>query len=158
MNFMEMVLAMFAIVFFTSVSLVYNRSMWNQAENLDNVAKVIQATQLAHSKLDEIDAQLLSQQVSFAERQLNDTPPTVEQHFTGTHPANLTYAGYLFLYTYNHEYCDSLGGTTGISQTYSDTLDYKFIKMNVTVASTPGMSHPVTLSRVYTKTNFYFDY
>jgi hypothetical protein len=75
MNFMEMVLAMFAIVFFTSVSLVYNRSMWNQAENLDNVAKVIQATQLAHSKLDEIDAQLLSQQVSFAERQANDTPP-----------------------------------------------------------------------------------
>jgi hypothetical protein len=158
MNFIEMVLALFAIVFFTTVSLVYNRSMWTQAENLDNVAKIVQATQLAHSKLDQIDAELLSQQVAFAKRQVSGTPQTVEQHYVGTHLENLTYAGYAFTYTYDFDYCDSLGGTTGVSQTYADTTDYKFIKMNVTVASTPGMSHPVHLFRVYTKTNFYFDY
>jgi hypothetical protein len=162
MNFMEMVLALMAIVFFTTVSLIYNRSMWNQAENLDNVAKVIQATQLAHSKLDEIDAQLLSNQVSFAKEGYldnnGDVILSVREKFTGTHAAPLTYSNYLFNLTYNFAYCDSLGSTTGINQTYSDTLNYKFIKMNVTVASTPGMSHPVTLSRVYTKTNFYFDY
>lgn len=158
MNFMEMILAMFAIVFFTTVSLVYNRSMWNQAENLDNVAQIIQATQLAHSRLDEIDAQLLSRQVAFSKRQPGGDPLTVEQNFTGTHAVNLTYSQYLFNLTYTHEFCDSLGNTAGISQVYSDTLDYKFIKMTVNVASTPGMTHPVILSRVYTKTNFYFDY
>jgi starvation-inducible outer membrane lipoprotein len=158
MNFLEMVLALFAIIFFTSVSLVYNRSMWNQAENLDNVAKIIQATHLAHSKLDQIDAELLSQQVAFAKRQIANTPPTVEQHYTGTVQENLTYSGYVFNLTYDHDYCDSLGSTVGVSQAYVDTTVYKFIKMTVTVASTPGMSHPVAVSRVYTKTNFYFDY
>jgi hypothetical protein len=158
MNFIEMVLALFAIIFFTTVSLVYNRSMWNQAENLDNVAKIVQATNLAHSRLDEVDARLLSQQVAFAERQLNNTPPTVAQYFTGTAIAGLAYSGYTFTVTYRHEYCDSLGGTTGISQTYDANANYKFIKMTVTIASTPGMSHPVVVSRVYTKTNFYLDY
>ena len=158
MNFIEMVLALMAIVFFTTVSLVYNRSMWTQAENLDNVAKIIQATQLAHSKLDQIDAELLSQQVAFAQRQPSNTPPTVQQHFTGTVHDSLDYADYVFNLTYNFAYCDSTGGTTGVSQVYSDSTYYKFIKMTITVASTPGMSHPVVLSRVYTKTNFYLDY
>lgn len=159
MNFMEMVLALFAIILFTAVSLVYNRSMWNQAESLDNVAKIIQATHLAHSRLDQIDAELLSQQVSFARRDSSSgAPPTVEQHYVGTHNVPLLYSGYTFNITYDHDYCDSLGGTSGISQAYSDTTDYKFIKMSVTVASTPGMSHPVSVYRVYTKTNFYFDY
>jgi hypothetical protein len=158
MNFMEMVLALFAIILFTTVSLVYNRSMWNQAESLDNVAKIIQATHLAHSRLDEVDAELLSHRVAFTKRQTGNTPPTVEQHYTGTQNVPLLYSGYTFNITYDHDYCDSLGGTSGISQTYADTTDYKFIKMTVTVASTPGMSHPVTVSRIYTKTNFYLDY
>lgn len=162
MNFMEMVLALMAIVFFTSVSLVYNRSMWNQAESLDNVAKIIQATHLAHSKLDQIDAQLLSNQVAFAEEGMGK--PTVQQQFNPDHP-NVTvvqnvldYSGYTFNLSYDFDYCDSTGSTSGISQTYSDTLINKWIKMTVTVASTPGMSHPVAVWRVYTKTNFYFDY
>jgi len=160
MNFMEMIMALFAIVFFTTVSLIYNRSMWTQAESLDNVSKIIQATHLAHSRLDEIDAQLLSQQVAFAERQESNTPPTVEQAFTGAHNVDLPYAGYNFNITYAFEYCDSLGSSSGISQTYDSYLApfYKFIKMTVTVASTPGMSHPVAVYRVYTKTNFYLDY
>lgn len=164
MNFMEMVLALMAIVFFTSVSLVYNRSMWNQAESLDNVAKIIQATHLAHSKLDQIDAQLLSNQIAFAKRQTNNIPPTVQQRYNPSIPGTnlvtnvLDYAGYTFNLYYDFDYCDSTGSTTGISQVYSDTLEYKFFKMTVTVASTPGMSHPVSIWRVYTKTNFYLDY
>ncbi len=155
MNFMEMVLALFAIVMFTTISLVYNRSMWNQAENLDNIAKVIQATQVAHSKLDEIDARLLSQMLSFSENQSSGTPLTVRQAYDNvTETIDLTYAGYVFTVSYNHEYCDSLG--LNPNETYNP--DAKFIKVTATVASNPGMSHPVFISRVYTKTNFYLDY
>jgi hypothetical protein len=155
MNFMEMIMALFAIVFFTTVSLIYNRSMWYQAENLDNVGKVIQATQLAHSKLDQIDAELLSQQLAFSEQQLNNTPPTVQQAYDGVTTTNvLDYAGYTFTATYNFDYCDSLG--LNPSDTYNPAA--KFIKVTVTIASTPGMSHQVAISRVYTKTNFYLDY
>ena len=164
-----MVMALLAIIFFTTVSLLYNRSMWNQAENLDNVAKVMQATHVAHSKLDEIDAKLLSQQVAYAHHQPGNIPPTVQQAFSptwnaisssyeGTANVDLPYAGYNFNITYNFVYCDSTGSSGGISQTYDDTEIYRFIKMTVTVASTPGMSHPVAVYRVYTKTNFYLDY
>ncbi len=161
---MEMVLALMAIIFFTSVSLVYNRSMWNQAESLDNVAKIIQATHLAHSKLDQIDAQLLSQQVAFAQRQPGNIPPTVQQRYNPSLPGtdvvtnHLDYSGYTFNLYYDFDYCDSTGSILGVSQTYADSVHYKFFKMTVTVASTPGMSHPVSVSRVYTKTNFYLDY
>jgi len=160
MNFMEMVLALMAIVFFTSVSLVYNRSMWNQAESLDNVSKIIQASQLAHSKLDQIDAELMAQQISFAERFPSNIPPTVQQKFNPSIPSTdtftnvLSYSGYTFRLSYDFDYCDSLG--TNLSNVYNP--DTKYFKMTITVASTPGMSHPVVLSRVYTKTNFYLDY
>lgn len=157
MNFMEMVLALFAIVFFTTVSLIYNRSMWNQAESLDNISKVIQATQLAHSKLDEVDARLLSQQVAFAQRQPSNNPPTVQQYFIGSQLVDLAYAGYKFNITYLHQYCDSLG-TPWVNQAYDENTDYKHLKMTVNVASTPGMSHPVAISRIYVKTNMYLDY
>lgn len=153
MNFMEMLLALFAIVFFTTVSLIYNRSMWNQVENLDNVAKVIQATQLAHSKLDEIDARLLAQQIVFADGA--ETPPTVREAYNGiTQTHDLTYAGYVFTVNFNHDYCDSLG--LNPSETYNPNAT--FIKVTARVFSTPGMFHDVTVSRVYTKTNFYLDY
>lgn len=157
MTLLEMIMALFAIVFFTTVSLMYNGAMWHQAESLDNIGKVIQATQLAHSKLDEVDARLLSQQVAFARRQPFNSPPTVAQYFTGTQTVNLPYAGYTFRISYLHQYCDSLG-TPWANQAYYDTLDYKYIKMTVNVASTPGMSHPVALDRIYVKTNMYLDY
>jgi len=157
MSLMEMVLALLAVVLFTTVSMVYNRSMWSGAEALDNISKVVQATQLAHSKLDEVDAKLLSRQVAFSKRQTNNTPPTVAQAFTGTTLVNLPYSGYTFRITYDHKYCDSLG-VNWANQAYSDTTNYKHIKMTLTVASTPGMSHPVVLSRIYVKTNMYRDY
>ncbi len=155
MNFMEMVMALFAIVFFTTISMVYNRSMWGQAENLDNVAKIIQATQVAHNKLDEIDAKLLSQQFAFAQIQPDNDPPTVAQACVGTQTVNLAYAGYVFNSTYDFDYCDSLGVALA-DQSYNPTT--KWIKMTVTIASTPGMSHQVAVSRIYTKTNLYLDY
>jgi len=152
MNFMEMLLALFAIVFFTSISLVYNRSMWNQAENLDNVAKIIQATHLAHSQLDEIDARLFSKAIKFSEvgRPLANGNNST---YMGTKPVVLTYAGYKFIMSYLRTECDSLGNNPNNSIPYS--ANNLFFKMTVTIASTPGMSHPVSVYRIYTKTNLH---
>jgi hypothetical protein len=170
MSFMEMLLALFAIVFFTTVSLVYNQSMWSQAESLDKATKVIQATQLAHSRLDEIDAKLFSKQIAFAKRSYehhhhhNHTetdydvgpigPFPVKDTFTATlaspEVVNMGYTGDKFKLSYDFQYCDSLGNAL-TNQSYNENA--LFFKMTVVIDSTPGMKYPVKLSRIYTKTN-----
>lgn len=158
MSFMEMLWALMAVVFFTTVSLVYNQSMWTQAESLETVAQSIQATQIAHSRLDEIDARLFSQQVSFALRDPDNVIKTVEQAFTTAlkgGATTLAYSGYTFNVAYNFDYCDSTGDASSTSQSYNPSA--YFIKMTVTIASTPGMKHPLSLTRVYARTNLYWD-
>ncbi len=142
MNLREMVLALFAVMMFTTIILVYNRSMWSQAELLDNGAKVIQATQLAHSRLDEIDAKLFSQLVAFN---------NVVNVFSGSQTVNLAYTGYTFSLDYDFKYCDSLGVNLG-NQSYDDSPN--FYKMTVTVSAN-GMPHPVSVTRLYNKTDLY---
>jgi hypothetical protein len=157
MSFMEMLWGLMAVVFFTTVSMVYNRSMWTQAESLETAGQLIQATQLAHSRLDEIDARLFSKQVSFALRDPDNVVPTVEQAFTTALKGgitNLAYSGYKFNVIYNFKYCDSLGVDL-TNQTYNSSA--LFIKMSLTIASTPGMKNPLTLSRLYARTNLYWD-
>jgi hypothetical protein len=149
MNFMEMVLALMAIVFFTTVSLVYNRSMWTQAENLDNVAKVMQATQLAHSKLDEIDAKLFAGKYFNPKFKFSDVKTT----FTGSNIlCNLAFSGYKFKLSYAFAFCDTFG------LEYADQASPPSVntfKMTTTISSTPGMSHTVAVSRIYTKISLY---
>lgn len=157
MSFMEMLWALIAVVFFTTISLVYNHSMWDQAGSLENAAQLIQATQLAHSRLDEIDARLFSHQVAFAKRDPDDVIKTVEQAFTTALKGGnttLPYSGYTFNVSYTFRYCDSLGVDLA-SQTYNPSA--YFYKMTVTVASTPGMQHPVALTRSFARTNLYWD-
>lgn len=171
MNFMEMLLALLAIVLFTTLALVYNRNMWNQAENLDNVAQIIQATQLAHSKLDQIDALLFAKKIRFAQNQTNNQgdiipPYTIRRQFIGldTAPAvsvkaaeTLAYSGYTFVPTYSFTYCNEFGeiDSLHIDQTPANNQNALYIKMMVTIASTPGMSHPVAVSRIYTRNTFF---
>ncbi len=137
MRLMEMVLALLAVVLFTTISLVYNRGMWSQAETLDNAAKAVQATQLAHSRLDEIDAKLFSKQIAFS---------NIRTLYTGTSTVNLSYAGYKFTVTYTPNYCDSLGVVTTVPNDL-------FVKVQMTVRATSGMKAPIRISRIYTKTN-----
>lgn len=173
MNFMEMFLALMAIILFTTISLVYNRSMWNQAENLDNVAQIIQATQLAHSRLDEIDALLFAKKLRFAmdansghPNYILTLPYTIRRTFIGTDPnvstvvkpaVTLDYAGFTFVPTYSFTYCNEFGeiDSLHIDQTPANNQNALYIKMVVSIASTPGMSHPVVVSRIYTYNSFF---
>jgi len=143
MNFREMVMALFAIVFFTTISLVYNRSMWSQTEVLDNGAKVIQAAQLVHSKLDEIDAKLMSHKVAFN---------AVGTTFTGTQAVSLAYTGYNFSITYKFLYCDSMGVSLS-NQTYN--ANPTFYSMTVTATSDKGLKHAVSETRIFAHTGLY---
>jgi hypothetical protein len=148
---MEMVLALLAVVLFTTTSMVYSRSMWNQAELLDRTGKVIQATQLAHSRLDEIDAKLFSRQIAFAKE---GGLPTIRQAFIGTDiPINLS-SGYSYNLSYIFEYCDSLGRgiEIGYPQTYN--ANAKYVKMSVSIRKIPSMAEKVIISRIYTKTSW----
>jgi len=58
MSMFEMVLALFAIVLFTTLSLTYNQAIWAQTDYLNNATLVVQASQICHSILDEADAKL----------------------------------------------------------------------------------------------------
>lgn len=136
---MEMVLALFAVVFFTTVAMVYNRAMWDQAELLDNASKYVQASHLNHSVLDEIDAKLFSKQLAFSNVKTiynNQTRTRTLQHTGGTYVSAISAVD-----------CDSLGVPLS-----SPIINNIFVKVSVTT-STNGLRHPVNMKRIYTKTH-----
>jgi len=65
MSYMEMVLALFAVVFFASVAANYNRQVIEQTDYLINASQYVQANQLCHAVLDEIDAKLFARMIAF---------------------------------------------------------------------------------------------
>ncbi len=140
MNMMEMVLALFAVVFFTSIAMVYNRSMWDQAELLENASKYVQASHLAHSVLDEIDAKLFSKQLAFnnVKTSYNNVVRTMNlQHTGGTWTLNITAVD-----------CDSLG--VPLQTAVANNI---YVLISTAVNTSSGLKHPVTMKRVYTKTH-----
>jgi len=139
MNMMDMVLAMLAVMFFTTISLLYNRTMWTQLDNLNDATLLVQATQIAHSVLDEVDAKLFAKQLAFANI-------TTSYNFTRT--TAMPHLGVTFNITANAADCDSLGNnlTTPITNNI-----YK--RVRVTISGPRGLRYPVTLRRLYTKTN-----
>lgn len=150
MSMMEMVLALLATVLFTSLSLTYNQAIWAQTDYLNNATTVVQASQICHSILDEVDAKLFSGQVKF------------DQLKTKFH--------YSDVITYSHipttfnvmrtiENCDKMGNTT--EKVYDDDLGYEvekpiatslYVKMTVTVSGPSYLRHPYVLTRILTET------
>ncbi|MDD2331414.1 MAG: hypothetical protein PHI68_02045 [Candidatus Cloacimonetes bacterium] len=139
MNLFEMVLAMFAVVFFTSISMVYNRASWNQTQRLYDASSFVQASQLCHSVLDEVDAKLFSKQLAFN---------NIKTTFNTTRTLNLTHVGETYTLDIEAVDCDSLG----VPLT-SPVVNNIYVSVSVTANTTAGLKHPVTLKRVYTKTH-----
>lgn len=138
MNMMEMVLALFAVVFFSSVAMMYNRAVWDQSEYLIHANQYIQCTHLNHSVLDEVDARLFSKQLKFAniKTTYNVTRNVTLQHTGGSYTMQITAVD-----------CDSLG-------VYIPGNNKNSIYTLVSVStSTAGLKHPAILQRVYTKTH-----
>jgi len=139
MNYMEMVLALFAVVFFTSVAANYNRQVLEQNDYLINASQYVQASQLCHSVLDEIDAKLFARMIAFFN--VKTTYANVNRTI------DLQFPGDVYQLNIRAVDCDSLGIplTTAV-------VNNIWVRVTVT-ASTQGLKVPATLQRVYTKTH-----
>ena len=138
MNMMEMVLAMFAVVFFSTVALLYNRAVWDQSELLIHANQYVQSSHLSHSILDEVDARLFSKQLSFA---------NIKAQYNTTRNLNLTHTGGTYNVQITAVDCDSLG--VPLSAPVTNNI-YTVVTVRT---NTAGLRHPVTMRRVYTKTH-----
>ena len=141
MNMMDSVLALLAVMFFTTVSMVYNRAMWTQYDNLNNATLVVQASQLCHSTLDEVDAKLFSKKVSFNNVNIN-------YNFTRT--VAYAHLNTTFTVVAVATDCDSLGVMLAVPPENN-----QFKSVRVTVSGPAALRHSVSLRRLYTKTSMY---
>lgn len=135
---MDMFLALVAVVFFTTVALIYSQAMWRQADNLNDATILVQSTQICHALLDEIDAKLFSKQLSFSNVISN------YNYSTTTHFSHMQQDFDISVVASD---CDSLGND--LSAPVANNI-YKRVRVTV---NTSGLSHPVSLRRLYTKTN-----
>ncbi|MDZ4182331.1 MAG: hypothetical protein U1B83_05580 [Candidatus Cloacimonadaceae bacterium] len=138
MNMMEMVLALFAVVFFTSVAMMYNRATEDQTDLLINAGQYVQASHLSHSVLDEVDAKLFSRQLAFN---------AVKTNYNTTRNVTLAHTGGNFSMVIHTVECDSLGVPVAVIPTNN-----LYIRVRVST-STQGLKRPVVMQRVYTKTH-----
>lgn len=139
MNFMEMVLALFAVVYFTTVAANYNRKVIEQNDILINASQYVQASQLCHIVLDEIDAKLFAKMIAFYS--VKTTYANVNR------TVDLAFPGDVYQINIKAVDCDSLGVplTTAVTNNI-------WVRVTVT-ATTPGLKVPAKLQRLYTKTH-----
>lgn len=139
MNMMEMLLALMAVVFFTSVAANYNRKILDQNDYLINATQYVQASQLCHTVLDEVDAKLFAKMIAFKNVKVTyaNLNRTIDLAFPGD------------VYQVNIQTVDT--DSLGIPLS-TPVLNNIYVRVRVT-ASTPGLKVPVVLQRVYTKTH-----
>jgi len=138
MNMMEMVLALFAVVFFSTVALMYNRAVWDQSETLMHANMYVQSSHLSHSILDEVDARLFSKQLAFA---------NIKTQYNTTRSLTLAHTGGVYNLQINAVDCDSLG--VPLATAIPNNI-YTVVTVTTTTA---GLKQPVVMRRVYTKTH-----
>lgn len=138
MNMMEMVLAMFAVVFFSSIALMYNRATEDQTDLLINANQYVQASHLSHSVLDEVDSRLFSRQLAFN---------NVKTQYNTTRVVDLAFTGGRYTMNVVAVDCDSLG--VPLSSPVTGNI---YVRVQVTTR-TQGLKTPVVMQRVYTKTH-----
>ena len=134
-----MVAVLYAVIFFTSIALIYNNSTFRQKQNLHNANSFVQASILAHEVLDEVDARLFSKDIHFSD---------IETIYNCSRTLNLTHVGE----TYNITILAVDADSTGVPLA-TPIVGNIFTKVSVTVASGTGLRHPLTMSRLYTKTH-----
>ncbi len=139
MNLMEMVIALLAVVLFTSIALSYNRHVQDQNDLLINATQYVQATQLCHTVLDEIDARLFAKMMSFNS--------IISTYNNQSRTIDLNFPGDTYQITIEAVSSDSLGVPLTVIP-----VNNIYRRVRVT-ATTPGLKVPVTLQRVYTKTH-----
>ena len=133
-----MFVAVVAVVLFSSMALLLNRSMVNQTDLITNATQYLQASHLNHTILDEIDAKLFSKQLKFS---------VIKTNYNITRTYNLQHTGGTWIAQIVTVDCDSLGNAL---QTPDPSNIYLRVQVNT---STPGLRNPVISQRIYTKTH-----
>ncbi|MDD4224474.1 MAG: hypothetical protein PHD87_07825 [Candidatus Cloacimonetes bacterium] len=150
MNFLEMFIVVLAIILFTTAAVAHHRGTMLATDNLANASYRIQATQLAHEILDEIDAKLLLDKgTTTFDRLTNAYNPGSSQSGYNYMDVtrNLSHAGVSFNIRSKVFVCNALGYNVSLG---TDT-DYR--RVEVRVDGPEGLQHPVSYSRVYTSWN-----
>jgi hypothetical protein len=137
---MEMVLALFAVVFFTSLAANYNRILIEQNDYLINAAQHVQATHLCHGVLDEVDAKLFAKKITYNQ---------IINYDSTTRIIDLNFPGDRYELELSAAYCDSVGNVLA-----EDDVLSMYRKITVE-ASTPGLKYPVQMQRIYAKIHYY---
>ncbi|MFA5282876.1 MAG: hypothetical protein WC368_09215 [Candidatus Cloacimonadaceae bacterium] len=139
MNMMEMFLALMAVVLFTTLSLTYNQAIWRQTDYINNATMVVQASQICHAFLDEIDAKLFSGQL-----ELND----IVDNYNYTDPAvSFPHLPTTFNVQWESANCD----INGVDLAVDDSLSlYK--RVTVTVSGHSYLRQPYSMTRIFTET------
>lgn len=139
MNLMEMISALLAVVFFTSIALFYNRTAWSQRERLYDANSFVQATILAHSVLDEVDARLFSKQITFS---------GIKTTYNTTRTLSLAHVHETYNLVITAVDADSAG--VPLATPLPGNI---FTKVSVRVIPAAGLKREVRMSRLYTKTH-----
>lgn len=138
MSMMEMVLALFAVVLFSSMSMSYNQAIFRQTDYLNNATLVVQASQICHEILDEADAKLFSNQLDIA---------NLVSSYNFTRTQTFPHLPETFIVLSEAVDCDSLG--RNLSSPNPNSL---FKRVRVTVRGPVALRRPYSMVRVYTKT------
>ena len=162
MHMMEMVLALLATVLFTSLSLTYNQAIWAQTDYLNNATTVVQASQICHSELDKIDAELLAGRIGLEEIKNANGVVVLkgikELHNTST-TLDLSHLSEKYNIHTEAVFCDKYGNT--MEMVYDpDKDEYEpkpiesslYVKMTVTVSGPNYLKHPYSMTRIFTET------
>jgi len=137
MNMFEMVLALFAIVLFTTLSLTYNQAIWAQTDYLNNATLVVQASQICHSILDEADAKLFSKQLELVDL-------LTEYNFTRTQTyPHLPITFNVEAVTIN---CDEMGQPLAVDDPLS-----LYKRVTITVSGHSYLQRPYVMQRIFTE-------
>lgn len=141
---MEMVLALLATVLFTSLSLTYNQAIWAQTDYLNNATVVVQASQLCHSAMDEIDAKIFSRDLLVRDLLSRNGKSTTKyyDHLMTTFKINTRVVNCDV--TGNENPLDEFGGAIDLSNSV-------FKKVTISVENT-YLKRPYTMTRIFTDT------
>ncbi|MDY0382106.1 MAG: hypothetical protein RBQ68_08605 [Candidatus Cloacimonadaceae bacterium] len=138
MNMMEMFLALMAVVLFTTLSLTYNQAIWRQTDYINNATMVVQASQICHAFLDEIDAKLFSGQLD-----IDDLVDSYNFTTTKTYP----HLPVIFNVASVAADCDSLGQDLATPNPNS-----LFKRVRITVSGPGYLKQPYSMTRLFTRT------
>lgn len=138
MSMFEMVLALFAIVLFTTLSLTYNQAIWAQTDYLNNATLVVQASQICHSILDEADAKLFSKELPFSDlvSKYNFAKSITYPHLHITLNVQSVAIN-----------CDEFGDPLEVDDPLS-----LYKKVTITVSGHSYLQRPYIMHRIYTET------